>query len=147
MSSSRPGFFISGRKTNLFSLPKSFGSSAAEINSAVEDWLSEIEQQGVGTKDSRPSRFLRKRIWEKLHPHLGGAKEIVILADSALCFVPWVALPGNNPGTFLLEDYTISTALNAQELYRKVGGLCRCGQSNNSPFCDGTHTKVEFVAE
>ena len=26
----------------------------------------------------------------------------------------------------------------------KVTALCRCGQSGNKPYCDGTHTKVDF---
>ncbi len=25
--------------------------------------------------------------------------------------------------------------------------LCRCGQSSNKPFCDGTHARVEFAAD
>ena len=25
--------------------------------------------------------------------------------------------------------------------------LCRCGQSANKPFCDGTHRKVDWVAD
>ncbi len=27
---------------------------------------------------------------------------------------------------------------------RKVISLCRCGHSNNKPFCDGTHKRVGF---
>jgi CDGSH-type Zn-finger protein len=29
---------------------------------------------------------------------------------------------------------------------KPVVALCRCGQSANRPFCDGTHKKVQFQA-
>ncbi len=30
------------------------------------------------------------------------------------------------------------------EVKKGTTALCRCGQSNNKPYCDGTHRKVEF---
>nr|NIP59476.1 CDGSH iron-sulfur domain-containing protein [Gemmatimonadota bacterium]NIR79889.1 CDGSH iron-sulfur domain-containing protein [Gemmatimonadota bacterium]NIT88608.1 CDGSH iron-sulfur domain-containing protein [Gemmatimonadota bacterium]NIU32423.1 CDGSH iron-sulfur domain-containing protein [Gemmatimonadota bacterium]NIV62788.1 CDGSH iron-sulfur domain-containing protein [Gemmatimonadota bacterium] len=29
----------------------------------------------------------------------------------------------------------------------KATWLCRCGRSSNKPLCDGTHNRIEFVAE
>ena len=33
------------------------------------------------------------------------------------------------------------------DLPAEVFALCRCGRSENKPFCDGTHKKIEFQAE
>ncbi len=37
-------------------------------------------------------------------------------------------------------DWQKESDLSTDDVYR----LCRCGKSNNKPFCDGTHTKVVF---
>ena len=35
---------------------------------------------------------------------------------------------------------------NEQETKGKMVAICRCGQSANKPFCDGTHKRVGFEA-
>lgn len=30
------------------------------------------------------------------------------------------------------------------EIRNKITAFCRCGYSNNKPYCDGTHTKIKF---
>jgi CDGSH-type Zn-finger protein len=58
-----------------------------------------------------------------------------------------IKLLGNGPyvvsGPFNIVDedgkeYTVE---------KEIVALCRCGDSSNKPFCDGTHRKVEFEAE
>ncbi len=50
-------------------------------------------------------------------------------------------------GPLLFQGVASIQNTKQQHVLRKVGALCRCGQSHNSPFCDGTHTKIEFTAE
>ena len=50
-------------------------------------------------------------------------------------------------GPYIVKDLkNFSNSKGAIEC-RESMGLCRCGQSANKPFCDGTHKKVGFSSE
>jgi CDGSH-type Zn-finger protein len=56
----------------------------------------------------------------------------------------------NNNGSLKLEgDFEIYDAAGAKfDLGgRTVISLCRCGQSNNKPFCDGSHARCNFDSQ
>ena len=46
---------------------------------------------------------------------------------------------------FVEGDYTL-TDENGEPIGPQSGriALCRCGQTTNSPFCDGTHARINF---
>ena len=56
-----------------------------------------------------------------------------------------------NNGPIRLEGDDIVITDQDGQVYnlkgRTVVSLCRCGQSSNKPFCDGTHGKVAFASE
>ena len=50
--------------------------------------------------------------------------------------MPKVIVKSNENGpNLVMVDGTVAAA------------LCRCGQSNNKPYCDGTHRKANFQAK
>ena len=40
----------------------------------------------------------------------------------------------NGPNMLIVDDKVLTA-------------ICRCGGSNNKPYCDGTHAKIGFKAE
>lgn len=56
-----------------------------------------------------------------------------------------------NNGPLRVEGDNITIADETGKIWglagRKVVSLCRCGCSNNKPFCDGSHTRVGFMSE
>lgn len=45
-------------------------------------------------------------------------------------------------GGVTVEDARGKTLVTEKDVW-----LCRCGQSKNKPFCDGTHAKIGFKAD
>ena len=57
---------------------------------------------------------------------------------------PRIRLSRDGPLLVAVDDLTKS---KGERLEGRHGvALCRCGASTNKPFCDGTHSKIGFLA-
>ena len=56
-----------------------------------------------------------------------------------------IITPRNNGPSHIKDEFTITTQGGRQiQVEKDEVWLCRCGHSNNKPFCDGTHLKIGF---
>ena len=60
------------------------------------------------------------------------AQNIIIVMDSAEYQIRGNIVLQTMSGDFIADEYRLT--------------LCRCGESNNKPFCDNSHRKARFVA-
>ena len=44
-------------------------------------------------------------------------------------------------------DFTLMDTDGKALRHIKMSSLCRCGASNNLPYCDGTHRKIGFIGK
>ncbi|CUS80210.1 Zn-finger domain of CDGSH type-containing protein [Candidatus Kryptonium thompsonii] len=54
-------------------------------------------------------------------------------------------------GPYLIEiesgSFEVERDTGKELIEKKTIALCRCGGSENKPFCDGTHRKIGFSAK
>lgn len=61
---------------------------------------------------------------------------------------PKPSITVNKDGPYMVKDLRKFENSKGDEIDKKpVMVLCRCGQSSNKPFCDGTHSQVGFSGE
>ena len=72
---------------------------------AIQTWR---KTYGQGTEAEQAAAKLRKDIWEPLQEALVGANTVLISPDGALSKFPFAALPGEKPGTYLIEERSIA---------------------------------------
>ncbi len=72
--------------------------------SLVDKWL---ESFGTSSDGRQVGEALRKKIWDPLLEHIGSASTIFVSTDGELGRLPLAALPGNKPGTYLIEQHRI----------------------------------------
>ena len=103
---------------------------ADEIDAAVRDWRRALGRGGdrgmpAGVASARgprtdevasADRWLRDRIWSPIEAALGGRTDVVIIPGGTLHSLPWAALPGRDAGSYLIEEYSFTTASFGQQL-------------------------------
>jgi CHAT domain-containing protein/tetratricopeptide (TPR) repeat protein len=55
-----------------------------------------------------PAARVGRLLWSPLQPHLQGVGTVLISPDGYSSLVPWAALPGSKPGTYLIEERRIA---------------------------------------
>jgi CHAT domain-containing protein/tetratricopeptide (TPR) repeat protein len=86
------------------------------LAAAVAAWRKDIEQDTgvelvVNTPEGKftgaPQQFLKDRVWTPLQRSLAGASMVLISPDGVLNQIPFAALPGDTPGSYLIEELTL----------------------------------------
>jgi CHAT domain-containing protein len=92
---------------------------AEKIEPAVNAWRAELTAGKTMTPDVAAK--VRELIWQKVRQELPAViKTVYVCPDAALCQVPFAALPGDKPGTILLEDFAVAMIPHAPFLLDKL---------------------------
>jgi CHAT domain-containing protein len=73
----------------------------------VQQWRRALTS-GATSEQSDPARELRRLVWEPIARHLGLARIVLVSPDGPLNSLPFAALPGPEPGSFLVEEYAFA---------------------------------------
>ncbi|WP_161967278.1 CHAT domain-containing protein [Fimbriiglobus ruber] len=93
--------------------------TAVDVKRTVDTWRKAIAT-GKDIPATLPAQ-LRELVWEKVRKELPtGTKTVYICPDADLCKIPFGALPGDKPGTILLEDFAVATIPHAPFLLDKL---------------------------
>jgi CHAT domain-containing protein len=94
-----------GPKVKMFHL-----GGIAPITEAIDAWRGPKQQPTFGLSEEAQAagKLLREKLWQPLESAIGDAKLVLISPDGALGRLPFGALAGKQPGTYLIEDYRIA---------------------------------------
>ncbi len=63
---------------------------------------------------------IKEQLWQPIEKHLEGIDTILISGDTSISTLPFQALPGKSPRTFLIEDYRIASIPMAHQIAQIV---------------------------
>lgn len=91
--------------------------SADAMDSLVDRYRLQLQDKyGENAVVSPAARELRRMLWEPLEPSLDEITTLLISPDGSLGKLPFAALPGSEPESYLLEDYILAVMPVPQNL-------------------------------
>jgi CHAT domain-containing protein len=107
------------------------------VGVAIEAWR---KWMGNNEEARGAAKVIRERVWEPLEKVFTAGetpvpRTIIVSLDAELATFPLAALPGREPGTYLLEDYTLAVIPAAEALVRRAS---QAGMANANEEKDPT---------
>src|SRR5262249_3640050 len=59
---------------------------------------------------------LARLVWQPLQVHLTGVQSVLIAPDGPVCGLPFAALPGTKPGSYLIEEWSIGYVTSGRHI-------------------------------
>ncbi len=81
---------------------------ADTLDSLLGRWIASVRPGGRA--DRALAKQVRNRLWEPIEAALGECRTVILIPDGQLTQVPWNALPGRRPDSYLIEDYALAQA-------------------------------------
>jgi CHAT domain-containing protein len=85
------------------------------IARAVEAWRQNLRGNDAG-KENGPGAALRRLVWDPFARHVRDARIILLSPDGTLTRFPFAALPGKEPGCYLVEERALAVVAVPQLL-------------------------------
>ena len=79
--------------------------SASEASKAIDTWR---ESFGMSAQAKAAGLQLRQQLWEPVLKQIGSVQTILVSTDGVLGRLPFAALPGREPGRYLIEDHRLA---------------------------------------
>jgi CHAT domain-containing protein len=107
---------------------------AQPVAQAVRAWRRPLQSSPPGRLDDQAAAELLRHVWRPLQKHLAGASTVLLAPDGALTALPFAALPGTKPGSYLLEEVALGYVTSGRQLLelaidpgRRADGLLAVG--------------------
>ena len=102
--------------------------ASGPVSQAIGRWRKSLGRTGDAIEAAAE---LRRTLWEPLAPSIGNWRLILVSPDGPLTRFPFAALPGSEPGSYLIEDVAVAVVPVPQDLPRLLAA--KTTRSEKSP--------------